>query len=345
MGITKTTELFLIGLFIFGALAMVPGTVINNMIFATEEGPDGGPAVTEIKVTADKACGSTTMTMDFKKKYSASTDLTAQNGTVFINGEEKGIFDEAGTFTAQGGDVLNVYYAIDPAQTTYYASHATGMIPCTGQTAAFATSADFMKAGENAGTLQSPPHAVYQTDATMTATIINPDNTLNSETGSNVTMSAGQTRKIKVTIYPTFEDGYGVAGGNTLACQFNDTVYDQAEASVSLDGKVLTSPATYVPSNTRFPMLETSNTALTWDVPAVDGAVSGDLNFVISIKADNDNAPTQGATTGGPDWNCTLFDTDLYQTDAGEVKVDVEDRDDNSNIGTTSDFAFNINVK
>lgn len=308
-------------------------------------GADGGVAPTQkVEVITDKACGSTTMTMDFSKKYSQSTSMTAQNGTVYINGMEKGVTSEGSTFTAQGGNGLNIYYALDPAQTTYYASHASGKIPCTGQTAAFLTSQaeydgkPFMQKGSLAGALQDPPHEVYATDTALSVTILNADNVLNTFGGGSTdqAITTGQTRNLKVDLFATFEKGYGVADGNTLACQFNDTAWDQSQCEVSLNGKILPN-AKYVPSTTRFPLTDTSRTTKMWALPAIDGAKTSELNLRFNVKADDTNQPSNG---NGADWNCTVFDTDLYQTDSGNVAVDVEDRDDNSNIGTTSDFAF-----
>lgn len=303
-------------------------------------GVDDGDGAIEVEVTQpDKACGSTTMTVDFRKKYAASTDMTSQNATVYINGDEKGVISEGSTFTAQGGDMLTVYYALDaPTTTTYYAEKVSGEIPCTGQTAAFMTSA-----------ILSGDHEVYEADTGLSVTIMNTDSTQNagsagSTSGSNQSISTGQTKKIDIELSPTYEDGYGVADGSTLACQFNDTVWDQSEFVASLGGSVL-GEAKYVPSSTRFPVVSTDFTTKYWAFPAIDGKTTTELDILLSVKADDTNQPVgEGADSHvmGANINCTLFDTDYYVTDDGEVKIDIEDRDDNSNIGSSTDFAFSI---
>ena len=340
---------FLAGLF----LIVLAGTGrIPIPFLGATTGPDGTPVspVTEVKVTGEKACGSTTMTMDFEEKYAQSTGMTAQNGTIYItsNGEvsEKGTFSEGGTFTAQGGDVLDVYYALDPAQTTYYASHATGKIPCTGQTAAFSTSS-ILEKGNLAGTLQDPAHKVFRADTGLTVTIINDDNTQNigsSTTGKNQSVGAGETVNLEVRLKPTFERGYGVAKGSTLACQFNDSAWDQSKSEVSLDGNVLP-VAEFTPTSSRFPLVHTDFTSKYWQVPPIDGKLKSRLDFIFNVKGDDTNQPTNGGRMGnavdGANWNCSLLDTDLYKNDDGLIKADVEDRDDNSEVGVTN-FAFHM---
>lgn len=339
----------LLGLLAVGILIIALAPTATKFLGAVTGGEEGGQAATTTKVeitNPDKACGSTTMTMDFAEKYSSSTSLTSQNGTVYIDGKEKGIFNEGSTFTANGGNTLNIYYTLDPAQTTYYAAHASGKIPCTGQTASFLTS-EILKKGELAGALQEPVDEVYRADTAITKTIMNDDSTQNigsSGTGKNQSVGTGQTKTLEVKVYPTFERGLGVADGNTLACQLNDTAWDQAQSIISLNGINLPD-AKYVPSNTLFPLVDTSRTAKYWAVPAIDGKVSSELRFIFRVKGDDTNQPSnggQGGTTNGADWNCTIFDTDLYTTDDGKIKVDIEDRDDNTNTGVSNDFSFNI---
>jgi len=344
------SELFALGVVLLAVILLAPAaTQWGNNLFATGGKVDGTSAPTQkIEVVTEKACGSTTLTMDFSEKYSSSTDVTAQNGTVYINGGRKGLTSEGSTLTVQGKDKLNVYYALDPAQRTYYASHASGEIPCTGQTASFMTSAILGK-GNLAGELQNPPHEIYRADTGMAVTTINDDNTQNigtSTTGRNQSIGTGQTVQVEVRLKPTFERGYGVASGNTLACQFNDTAYDQAKSEVALDGTVL-AQSEFNPTNTLFPLVDTSRTIKSWKVPPIDGKIKSRYDLIFTIKGDDTNQPANGGKMGnevnGADWNCTLFDTDLNETDDNAVKVDVEDRDDNTNVGVI-DFAFHIGI-
>jgi len=320
------------------AVAFVPGTnvpVLSNLFGTAGQVGDDGVPVTNVVVTqADKACGSTTMTIHGVKKYAESTSVTAENATVYINGNRKGTFSQGGTFTAQGGDLLNVYYNLDKAGATYYASHQSGNIPCTGQTAAFITS-NILGNGGMAGPLQDPAYKFYQQDAGPSTTIINEDNTLNV-LGTPQSVTAGQTRTVEVNLFPTFEDGYGVAGGSTLACQFTDSEWDQARSVVAMNGQVLGS-AKYVPTTTVFPLEAVNRTTQMWHVPGIDGKATSKIEFTIRAKGDDTNEPTETS-----DWNCTLFDTDLYETDDGTVLVDIENRDDNTNIGLNPDFEFFI---
>lgn len=343
-------ELFALGAVLLIVLLLAPAaTQWGNNLFATGGGggADGASPIQKVEVVTEKACGSTTMTMDFQEKYAASTDVTAQNGTVYINGAKKGLTSEGSTFTAQGKDKLNVYYALDPAQTTFYAAHASGEVPCTGQTAAFMTSAILGK-GELGGEIQTPINEIYRADTGMSTTVINDDNSINSEgtAGANQSVTAGQTVSVEVRLFPTFERGYGVAKGNALWCQMNDTAWDQAKSEVSLNGAILPA-AEFEPTNTIFPSVNTAFTKKGWKVPPIDGKVSSRLNFVFTVKGDDTSEPqhgTGGDGGAGARWNCTMFDTDLYETDDGKVKAGVEDLDGNTNIGVT-DFAFGIEFR
>jgi hypothetical protein len=325
-------------IWIFAVIALVAIYAFGgNLPFlgSSSGGTGGGTSggTTNVVVSQpDKACGSTTMTVDFTQKYSESTDMTAQNATVYINGNRKGTYSEGGTFTAQGGDTLNVYYALDTAQTTYYAAHATGKIPCTGQTAAFTTS-NILSAGSLTGALQSPPDKLYVSSTAATVSVYNKKSMAAVTNTAELSIAAGATETARVFLDWKYEEGYGVADGNTLACKFTDLNIDQAGLIVSLDGAVLPT-AKYVPSMTRFALDYSNETAKYWALPAIDGKVTTSSTLDFQIKGDDTNEPTSATN-----FTCEVLDTDLFQTDSGAVKVGIEDEDDNSNVGRSTEAA------
>lgn len=311
--------------------------IISNFVGSTGGGPDGDNAI-ELNVNQpDKACGSTTMTVDFSKKYSQSTDMTAQNATVYINGNQKGVYDEGGTFTAQGGDTLNVYYALEDLGNSYYAAHASGKIPCTGQTAAFTTS-NILGAGSLAGAMQNPVHQVYASGTAPSAATVYNKKTLTDLTSTALALGVGSTETARTYLSWTNEEGYGVADGNTLACRFTEAHFDQSETYAVLDGTKL-GPAKYIPSMTRFSLSSANQSTKYWAFPAIDGKQTPTSTLDLIINADDTNQPTAASN-----FSCEIIDTDLYITDDGEVKVDVEDRDDNSNIGRSTEYVINVPV-
>ena len=310
--------------------------VVNFAAIAGVE--DGEAGVTVVKVdVGEKACGSTTMTVDFSEKYSVGTSMTAYNATVYLNGGIKGIFSEGGTFTAQGKDELNVYYALDPASNDYYASHASGEVPCTGQTAAFMTSAILGK-GSLAGALQTPPEHIYKSQTAATVIVYN-EETNAVLTSTALAIGAGGTETAKAVIKWDFEEGYGVADGNTLACRFTDSQIDQGELIASIGGVALTTPAKYVPSGTRFVLSAANESTKTWDFPAIDGKVTTSTSLLMRVKGDDNNQPTARTNV-----SCAIIDTDLFELDAGGVARGIEDSDDNSNVGRSSEVLIHIPV-
>ena len=319
-------------LILVGAVVLLVALQINPNLFAAT-GEDGVPTAQVIKVETDKACGSTTMTVDFEVAHKSGTDVTAQNATVFLNGAKKGVFSEGGTFTVNGGDELRVYNALDPAQTDYLASHSEGKVPCTGQTAAFVTSLtsydgnDFMTVGSGSD-LQAVGKIYESNSAATTPTILNDDFTTQPATAQAI--STGQTRHITVKLFPVFEEGYGVADGSTLACRMTDADVDQSAVSISMNGKVL-GDAKYLPSQTNFGVSATNQTTRYWHIPAIDGAVTSVALLDIGVKADDNKDPEAAFN-----FSCATFGTDYYEADDGSVKIDVEDRDDDSKIGRTA---------
>ena len=327
----------------FGALLLVvitlapAATRYGNSLFSATDGVAGdGTPTQKIEVVTEKSCGSTTLTADFDVKHSQGTDLTARNLTVFLNGEKK-IVSEGSTFTGQGNQKMIVYPVLDPADTSYLGGQYEGVIPCTGTTAAFSTSdTSFMKqVGGSA--LLSDPSLVYEANsAASTATVINDDFTANPGTGQAI--GTGDTRIVTVRLFPVYKEGYGVADGNTLACRFTDYQIDQAGVTVSLNGANL-GDAKYTPSQTRFAVSDTNESLKYWHFDAVDGKATNVLEFKIGIKGDDTNNPDVATN-----FSCQSFGTDYYEANDGAVKVDVEDRDDNSKIGRTAanEFIFNV---
>ena len=317
--------------------------VVNFAAIAGVE--DGEAGVTVVKVdVGEKACGSTTMTVGFEVAHKSGTDVTAQNATVFINGARKGVFSEGGTFTAMGGDNLRVYNALDPAQTDYLASYSTGSIPCTGQTAAFLTSLTsylgepFMVLGEGQSSLQSVGKVYESNSAAAAETVINDDFTANP--GTALSLTAGETKVVTIRLKPVFEEGYGVADGSTIACRLSDSQIDQAKVTIQSGGALLGS-AKYIPSSGLYSVSATNQTLKYWHLPAIDGAVTSAVELLMAIKSDDTNEATAATNV-----SCATFGTDFYEADDGSVKIDVEDRDDNSKIGrsTANEFEWFIDV-
>ncbi len=323
-----------IALVLLGVLVLHTTGIVNFSALTGVEGAEAGVTVVKVDV-GDRACGATTMTVDFSEKYSVGTSMTAYNATVYLNGGIKGIFSEGGTFTAQGKDELNVYYALDPASNDYYASHASGAVPCTGQTAAFMTSA-ILEKGSLAGALQTPPEHVYKSQTAASVNEYNEEtNTLLSSTA--LAIGAGGTETAKIIIKWDYEEGYGVVAGNTLACRFTDSEIDQSEVIASVNGAALTTPAKYVPSGTRFSLSAANQSSKTWDFPAIDAKATTSSTLLLRIKGDDTNQPTARTNM-----SCEIIDADLFELDAGGVGVGVEDSDDNSNVGRSTEVLINI---
>ena len=339
----KGTELFLLFAIVVAAGLILQGRIPLPFL-ATADGPDGVAPVTTVRVEGEKACGSTTMTVDFEVAHKSGTTVTAQNATVWINGARKGTYSEGGTFTAQGGDDLRVYNALDPAQSTYLASYSKGAIPCTGQTAAFLTSltsyqgTPFMQIGEGQSSLQKVGQ-VYESDSTPAAeTIINNDFTSNP--GTALALGAGETKVAEIRLNPVFEEGYGVADGSTIACRLTDSQIDQAKVTLQQGGKLL-GDAKYIPSNTLFAVGATNQTIKYWHLPSVDGVDTSTIDLFMAIKGDDTNGPT---TDTNVSW--ATFGTDFYEHDDGSVNIDIEDRDTNVKIGRTAgtEFAWEVQL-
>lgn len=337
----RGTELFILGVIvIIGAMIASGQNVpfLSDLFGTAGDVDDTGAPVTKVEITQpDKACGSTTMTVDFEVAHKSGTDVTAQNATVWINGARRGIFSEGSTFTAQGGDTLRVYNALDPAQTDYLTSYVTGTIPCTGQTAAFMTSADFMSVGSGSS-LQKVGQVYESNTAASIATLITDTNQLNNANAQAI--GTGDTRHLTVKLFPVFEEGYGVADGNTIACRFTDSQIDQSGTEISLNGKVL-GGAKYIPTNTRFSLNSGNESTKYWHLSPIDGKTTSVIELDLAIKGDDNNNPD--ASTN---FSCEVFGTDYYEADDKSVNIDVEDRDDNNKIGRTAanEFSWNANL-
>ena len=331
-------ELFALGVVLLAVILLAPAaTQWGNNLFAIGGGTDvASQPIQKVEVVTEKACGSTTMAVSFDVKHKAGTSVTAQNATIFLDGEKQ-IVSEGSTFTAQGKQKIRVYNNLDPAGTTYLGGHYEGTIPCTGQTARFATSDTTFMAQASGSSLLSNPGEVYESDsAASAATIINDDFTANPGTAQAIGL--GETRIVTVRLFPVFEEGYGVADGNTLACRFTDSQIDQAGMTASINGKGL-ADAKYVPSQTRFAVTATNQSTKYWHFDSVDGKAINVLELKLGIKGDDNSEPTAATN-----FSCNSFGTDYYEADDGTVKIDIEDRDDNSKIGRTAANEFAINI-
>lgn len=268
-------------------------------------------------------CGqSVTLTADMVEKYAEATSMSGQNVTILVNGAEVGTRSDGGTVTVKEGDKITLFYAVDPAGTGYMASKAEGVIP---------NCAPAVLTSDNDVFNPDDAYKLYDISTQPSVTIINDDQTTNPGTAQAI--GQGATRHVTVKLYPAFEQGYGhPEGGNTLSCRFTDSQIDQAGTTVSLGGKSLPA-ATYVPSSTVFSVSATNQSTKYWAVPFLDGKVNTVSEFDFGIKGDDTNEPT--ATTN---FSCILHDVDYYKNDAGMYLLDVEDRDDNTNIGRATDF-------
>lgn len=345
-GLTPTAMFAILMVFMV-AVAYYNG--IELPVIGSAQAPPGVEAEpTVVEVISTGTCDdSVTLTVDFAEKYAESTDVTAQNATIFVRsksstddlGTRRGVFSEGSTLTVSQGDFINIFPALENTQTTYLASHIVGQIPC--DTRAIATSDPAFKKGSmmKSGVVKEGEQAkVYRSSTASTVVAYNEDTNANLETTA-LAIGTGGRETAKVVIKWAYEQGYGIADGNTLACRFTDQDIDQAETTASLGGTMLTSPAKYQPSNTRFALSAANQSAKYWDFPAIDGRVTSSSTLILSIKGDATNQPTVGTN-----FSCEISDTDLFETDLGKVAIGVEDSDDNSNVGRSTEVLINIPV-
>lgn len=278
-------------------------------------------------------CGqSVTLTADMVEKYAESTSMSAQNVTILVNGAEAGVRSDGGTLTVKEGDKITLFYAVDPAGNTYMASKAEGIVP---------NCAPAILTSDNAIFDPDDAHKLYKMNTQPTSTIINDDQSLNPSSAQAI--GTGATRHLTVKLYPAFEQGYGhPQGGGTMSCRFTDSQIDQAGTTVSLLNTIqgmsgALPPAVYEPSSTVFATTATNQSTKHWKMPFVDGKTDTVVQLDLGIKGDDTNEPTSATN-----FSCVWHDVDIYKTDAGEYKLDVEDRDDNTNIGRATDFGINV---
>lgn len=291
--------------------------------------PSSGGSLGTVEVVGK--CGQpVTFTVDLVEKYAESTSMSSQNATVVVNGEERAVRSDGGTLTLAEGDNVDIYYALDPAGSAYQASKASGVLPNCKPSV---TSSD--------NTIFDPDNAykLYDVQTQPTITTINLENyeTLNG-VGTNLSIGAGATKTARNTITWTFEEGYGTLDGSTLACRFTDSQIDQSATSAVLDGRQL-DVAKYVPSNTRFSLSAANQSSKFWSFPAIDGKTQSSSTLDLKIKGDDTNQPTTATN-----FSCEVKDADYYKTDGGQYMIDVEDRDDNSEVGraASAELSFNI---
>jgi len=281
-------------------------------------------------VKIEGACGvdSTTLTAVMQKKYAASTSMASENVTIVVNGAEKSTKKTTQTETVNPSDNVELYFGLESG--TYYTNYAKGVIPCKGA----------MDTSDPAFT-PSGAYQLYQMDAATTSifSLINdPATTTNPATAQ--AMGAGSSKNLKLTLSPTYEDGLGIPCGNVLSCQYNTSAYntDSGLAVRLTDGGVELSPATN-PTNTLWASISTDHTRKSWQLPKFDGKAVTTKEYGFSLKAGDTNE----VTAGGGDVNCTIWDSDYYRNDNGGYACGIEDLDDNSDVGLTSNTAaFNF---
>lgn len=328
----KAQQLNLGALLVIGVIALLlfkPGILGGGTQTTqppTQTPPSSGGSLGTVEVVGK--CGqAVTFTVDMIERYTESTSMSAQNATIVVNGGAPSIKAHGGTLTLAEGDKVIMYYAIDPAQTTYATSKAEGIIP------------NCKPAVKSSEAIFSPvdSHKIYRTSTAPTTSVVNLKD-YTSNPGTALAIAAGGRETERVTLTWAYKEGYGNADGSVLACRFTDSQIDQESTIAELDGVRLGS-AKYTPTNTRFSLSATNQSTKYWQVPAIDGFTKGSSILDLIIAGDSNSQPT-----GATNFSCEVKDTDYYQHNDGSFKIDVEDRDDNSEIGRSAanEIAFNV---
>lgn len=313
------------------AVAILNPSVVQNFLGkkqATAEVKEPSGATLGTVEVVGKCGQAVTLTNDMIARYTESTSMTAQNATIVVNGGAPSTKSHGGTLTVAEGDKVEIYYALDPAQTSYGAAKAVGVIP---------NCKPAVKTSDN--TIFSPvdAHKVYATSSTVSVGKTNlKDYSVNPT--SALAIAAGGRETVRVTLTWPYKEGYGTVDGSTLACRFTDANIDQENTVAVLDGNNLGS-AKYTPSNTIFALSAVNQSAKYWAFPAIDGYTKTSSILDLIIAGDSNQQPV-----GETNFSCAIKDTDYYQHNDGSFKIGVEDADDNSEIGrsTTNEVAFNI---
>src|SRR3990167_3709189 len=238
---------FVLVVLVIGAIFLFSNA--NKPQAATPSGGSGqqppATAANTVQIVGAPCTQGTTLTSSVIRRY---TDVSqgAQNVTILQKGVDKSTTAHGSTVTVQSGpnaDQLDFYTGFE--STTFYPQHTAGKIEtCTSS----ATTGDpvfkFVKdtVDDSAmralpsllGNYEGTPNKVVQIDTAPTITIVN-DGQANQNTGGqgestggNLTLGSGGSGSVTINLDPAYNSGWGVIGGNVLACQFSSAVYDSA---------------------------------------------------------------------------------------------------------------------
>lgn len=249
----------------------------------------------------------TTITLDAEDKYNSGNTINGASSThaYRLNGGPiTTMTNDAGTFTASPGNTLDLYWALNTEE--YYTLFESVEVPCT---------------GAQTYTAKLAPNATLAT--TQIKWLNEDDADLNANT-NNESLSAGDVVNLKWEVQGTFETE--MPYGGVYVCGYNQTSYD--DLIPQLSGSNLESAA--VPN--QYSSRGAGFKEKAWTFPALTSnqIISGSF----TIDVDDSVSPDDGVGNAD-EIQCQLFDFDYVQTDAGDIVLDVEDPDDDSDVGTS----------
>lgn len=320
-----------IGALIFVAVAVfaLVWVVQGSNPFGTQSAAGGTSGAVNVKVTSDKNTATDT-TVTVGPEYNELAPGTSASGVyhyAIVNdkvGAKKNITD-SGTFTAKPGDTIQVYYGIE--STTYYAKQGNKFtIPDTG-------AVNTIDYDGNKGLYALP------STTGMAITIWNDNDAVQANTNlfadsTNITMSAGDTKRGRVRIDGQYQRAFSPYAPIVAVCNYNSTANTYFHL---MDANGVELPK-YTGAINHITVNGTEQTQVKYQIPTIIG--SGTTYIQYEVKADGTNGG--GNIQTHPIW-CTLSDADWYQdSNTGELKLGYE-TDANSDVGLT-DGSYNFGV-
>lgn len=320
-------------------------------------GGQAAPAANIVTVVGAPCTQGTTLSVSTIRRY---TDVaqTAQNATILQNGVFRATTAHGSTVTVQSGsngDTLDLYPAFE--STTFYPQHLKGKLEtCTSSATTGDTSFKFVEdkvadsafnsLSYNFAGYASTPNKLVQIDTAPTITIVNDGQaSQNSQglSGANLTIGTGGTASATISIYPTYNTGWGAIGGNVLACQFPSAVYDNLKPLRPTWNGAELQETNVKPSSTNFALSQANNTIKAFAAPPIDGRLQTKIDLNIQLRADSNHNPRAGNLD---DVNCTIDDVSFYQRQSdGAYILDIENRDTLVELGgakTVYDFRIGV---
>lgn len=294
------------GLLIFGAGALIPGTVLTNPIGpiglekAFAAAPGVTTSVTPSEVSKTKVGGTcppgsvedVTVTLSAVDKY--TTTATGGTHRYRINGGVAETVSDGGTFTASGGDTIEILWENGSAGSNYFSKVDQVTLPC------------------DKGTVRLSTELVQ--NGTLTIEVFNEEGNLIDTSGENETIGAGDVVTLTAKLKGTFQRGFPYGG--VLVVEYNATAYDDVIAEFG--GSKTNVPDFYTVSNT-------ANIAKAYTVPAI---LSNEiLEGKITIDADDTHNPSDV-----DDITLKFYPSNYYINEDTGGSFDgpaVEDEDDN----------------